>query len=181
MTNIIVVFPKIEEAKSIKNVLVRSGFNVISACTTGAQAINATDGLKSGIIVCGYKFQDMLYKELKEYLTSDFDMLLVASQRYWEQCSNQNIMCLAMPLKVNDLVNTLSMMENDMSRRRKKKRLVPKQRSEEEQAVIDEAKEMLMSRNNMSEMEAHRYIQKCSMDSGNSLVETAQMVLSVYG
>ena len=68
-----------------------------------------------------------------------------------------------------------------MSRRRKKKRLVPKQRSEEEQAVIDEAKEMLMSRNNMSEMEAHRYIQKCSMDSGNSLVETAQMVLSIYG
>ena len=107
MTNIIVVFPKIEEAKSIKNVLVRSGFNVISACTTGAQAINATDGLKSGIIVCGYKFQDMLYKELKEYLTSDFDMLLVASQRYWEQCSNQNIMCLAMPLKVNDMINTL--------------------------------------------------------------------------
>ena len=38
---------------------------------------------------------------------------------------------------------------------------------------------MLMERNRMSEEEAHRYIQKCSMDSGTSLVETAQMVLTM--
>ena len=182
MSTIIVAFPKIEEAKAIKNLLVRRGYEVAAPCITGAQVINLADTLSDGIILCGYKLSDnMVYTELNEYRPKSFDMLLVASQRYWEQCSNQNIMCLAMPLKVNDLINTLSMMENDMSRRRKKKRLVPKQRSEEEQAVIDEAKEMLMSRNNMSEMEAHRYIQKCSMDSGNSLVETAQMVLSIYG
>lgn len=36
-----------------------------------------------------------------------------------------------------------------------------------------------MNRNNMTEEEAHRYIQKCSMDSGTNLVETSQMVLSV--
>ena len=31
----------------------------------------------------------------------------------------------------------------------------------------------------MTEAEAHRYIQKCSMDSGTNLVETAQMVISL--
>ena len=31
----------------------------------------------------------------------------------------------------------------------------------------------------MTEAEAHRYIQKCSMDSGTSLTETAQMVISL--
>ena len=36
-----------------------------------------------------------------------------------------------------------------------------------------------MSRNHMSEEEAHRYIQKCSMDSGTNMVETAQMVLTM--
>ena len=36
-----------------------------------------------------------------------------------------------------------------------------------------------MERNGMSEEEAHRYIQKCSMDSGTNLVETAEMVLSM--
>ena len=45
--------------------------------------------------------------------------------------------------------------------------------------MINEAKALLMSRNNMTEEEAHRYIQKCSMDSSTNLVETAQMVLAV--
>lgn len=36
-----------------------------------------------------------------------------------------------------------------------------------------------MARNNMTEEEAHRYLQKCSMDSGNNIVETAEMVLSI--
>lgn len=36
-----------------------------------------------------------------------------------------------------------------------------------------------MVRNHMTEEEAHRYLQKTSMDSGTNLVETAQMVLSM--
>ncbi len=32
----------------------------------------------------------------------------------------------------------------------------------------------------MTENEAFRYIQKCSMDSGNTMVESAQMVMSIY-
>lgn len=44
---------------------------------------------------------------------------------------------------------------------------------------MDQAKKLLMERNGMSENEAHRYIQKCSMDSGTNLMETAQMVISL--
>ncbi|MFR2620283.1 MAG: ANTAR domain-containing protein [Clostridia bacterium] len=36
-----------------------------------------------------------------------------------------------------------------------------------------------MARNNMTEEEAHRYLQKSSMDSGTNMVETAEMVLSI--
>jgi len=36
-----------------------------------------------------------------------------------------------------------------------------------------------MERNNMSEEDAHHYIQKCSMDSATNMVETAQMILSL--
>jgi response regulator NasT len=37
-----------------------------------------------------------------------------------------------------------------------------------------------MERNSMTEEEAHRYIQKHSMDNGTNMVETAQMVLSMF-
>ena len=62
---------------------------------------------------------------------------------------------------------------------RRKMKSRPRERSSEERRLIDEAKALLMERNNMTESEAHRYIQKCSMDSGTNLVETAQMVLTL--
>ena len=88
-------------------------------------------------------------------------------------------MCIAMPIKVRDLLNTIDLMAEQISRRKKRLRQKPKVRSEEEKKILLEAKSLLMERNHMSEEEAHRYIQKCSMDSGTNLVETAQMVLSL--
>ena len=66
-----------------------------------------------------------------------------------------------------------------ITRRRRKAKQKPKERNEEEVALIREAKELLMTRNNMSEEDAHHYIQKCSMDSCTNMVETAQMVLAM--
>lgn len=37
MTNIIVALPKIEDAKGIRGVLVKNGFQVTAVCSTGAQ------------------------------------------------------------------------------------------------------------------------------------------------
>lgn len=179
MTNIIVVLPKLEDAKGIKNILVRNGFSVAGVCTTGAQAISQADGLSNGIVVCSYKLVDMVYSELYECLPPGFEMLLMASDHLLSQCENSGIVCLSMPLKVNDLVSTVGMLAESVSRRRRKDRSVPRVRSAEETATIDEAKELLMGRNHMTEEEAHRYLQKCSMDSGTNMVETAHMVLSM--
>ena len=55
MATLIVAFPKLEEAKAVRNLLVRRGYEAASACTSGAQAINMADRLSDGIIICGYK------------------------------------------------------------------------------------------------------------------------------
>jgi response regulator NasT len=86
-----------------------------------------------------------------------------------------------MPIKVHTLSDTLNMMIETQLIMRQKNRKQPKIRNEKEQKLILEAKVLLMERNSMTEDEAHKYIQKCSMDSGNSLVETAGMVMSIYG
>ena len=52
------------------------------------------------------------------------------------------------------------------------------QRSDEEQSLIREAKAVLMYRNGMTEEEAHRFLQKQSMDHGAKLTDTARMVLA---
>lgn len=179
MTNIIVVFPKMEDAKSIRNLLIRNGFNVTGVCTTGTQAISQADGLNDGIVICGYKMTDMLYSELHDLLPLGFEMLLMASQHYLSECLGNDIVCLGMPLKVHDLLSTVSMMAENIERRRRRQKSRPRERSQEEKTIIKEAKALLMERNHMTEEEAHRYIQKCSMDSGANMVETAQMVLTM--
>lgn len=179
MTNIIVVLPKLEDAKNIKNILVRSGFAVTGICTTGAQTISQADGLNDGIVICSYKLLDMVYSELRECMPKGFEMLLMASRQMISECYNNDIVCLSMPLKVNDLINTVSMLTEGIERRRRRRRQAPRVRSEKEEGLLKEAKELLMFRNHMTEEEAHRYLQKCSMDSGTGMVETAQMVLSM--
>lgn len=179
MVSILVVFPKLEDAKNIRNLLVRNGYQVIGVCTSGAQALQMAEHLSDGIVLCGYRFHDMLYTELSECLPPNVQMLLAASPHILEGCRDNDIVCLALPLKVHDLINTLEMMTAALLRQRKRRKAKPKQRSDEEKKVIDGAKKLLMERNNMTEEEAHRYIQKCSMDSGNTLVETAQMVFSL--
>ena len=64
-----------------------------------------------------------------------------------------------------------------MKKRRERKK--PKVRGEKERAVIEEAKLILMQRNHMTEEEAHRYLQKNSMQSGVNLLEMAQMVIGM--
>ncbi len=179
MANIIVAFSKPEDAKSIKNVLMRNGFEIITVCTSGAQVLSQLDDLSSGIVVCGYRLTDMLYSELRDCMNTEFAMLMIASPNKWSADAPQDVVCLPMPLKVHDLVGTLGMIAQAQARRRKKLRQQPKQRDEKERAVIDRAKALLMERNSMTEEEAHRYIQKCSMDSGTNMYETAQMVISL--
>lgn len=179
MTNIIVAFPKQDIARNIKKILMQNGYYVDAVCTTGAQALQSAGELGGGIIVCGYRFVDMMYTELHEYLPAQFEMLLVASPANCEIRDVENLVCLSTPLKVNELLQTMEMMDYTITRRRKKARQSPKQRTEEETALIQEAKALLMERNNLSEEEAHRYMQKRSMDNGTGMVETAQMILSL--
>ena len=104
---------------------------------------------------------------------------MVASPGLWNRRAPEDVVCLGLPLKVHDLISTLEMMMESLVRRRRKQRLKPLERSREEQELIKQAKELLMDRTQMTEKDAHRYLQKCSMDSGTNMVETAQMIMSL--
>ena len=179
MANVIVAFSNPENGKNIRNVLVKNGYDVAAVCTSGAQTIKSADELGSGIIVCGCRFADMVYQEVYECLSPQMRMLLVASPAGVNGRPPEGVMYLGLPLKVNDLLSTMEMMSGEMIRLRKKRRSQQRGRSREEQEQIDQAKALLMERNHMTETDAHRYIQKCSMDSGTNMVETAQMIMSL--
>ena len=88
----------------------KNGFLVVAVCTSGAQTISSLEGLNGGIIISGYRFEDMLFKDLYQNLPENFEMLLVASQnRVGDDLDYKHLVYLPMPLKVHDLIATLSM------------------------------------------------------------------------
>lgn len=176
MSIIIVVMPKVEDAKKIRRILVNHGFTDTIFCPTGAGALMEINKYTSGLVVSGYRLSDMYYRELSENLPKYFDILLIGSASAVSD-NPSGLMSLTTPLKVFDLVNTVEMMIRQIDRRLKQDKRKPKKRSEREENYIHNAKRLLMDRNNLSEEEAHRYIQKCSMDNATNMVETAQMIL----
>ena len=181
MNDIVVVFPKKEVAINIRNVLVRGGIDVYGVCTTGAQVLQAIDNLDEGVIICGYRLKDMVYTQLRESVPESFELLLIASADKWSRELAAGVVGLSQPFKVYDLINTVEMMLKAQQRRRRKRREEAKRRNPAQRAVIEKAKSLLMERNNLTEEEAHRYLQKNSMEGGTTMLETARMVLTIMG
>ncbi|WP_347993221.1 ANTAR domain-containing protein [uncultured Eubacterium sp.] len=175
VVGIIVAFPKPEDSRAIRSLLSRNGFNVVANCTTGASAINRADDIGEGIIITGYKLPDMLYSDIVDNVGSSFEVILLASKNRLME-DNTGVATLEMPLKVRDLVNSVEMMENQILSKRHKTKRKPGTRSPEDQAIINQAKEALMTVQNLTEEQAHRYLQKNAMDSGCTMVEVAKMV-----
>ena len=121
---------------------------------------------------------DMPYTDILDYVEGRFEMLLVASRQKLLE-DETGVAMLEMPIKVRDFLNSVEMMENNIYAKFSRRKKIPPKRSEEEQSIVEEAKAVLMQMNNMSENEAHRYVQKSAMDSGRTMVETAASILKI--
>jgi len=152
MSVIVVVLPKLEDAKKIRKILLGHGFSHVFAYSSAALA-------------------------LSENLPKYFEFVLMGSAEVIGGTEG-DVLSLTIPLKVHDLVNTANMVIQQLEKRMEREKR-PKRRSEREQNYIRNAKFLLMERNHLTEEEAYRYIQKCSMDNGTNMVETAQMILTL--
>lgn len=164
---------------NIRNILVKSGLEVSAVCQTGAKVLQYAEMWSDGIVVCAHQMQDMHYTQMREYLPDSFEILLIAPADKWVDGIPDGVVGLPMPLKIYDLVSTIEMIQQMQYRRRRKKRETGKTRSDKDRQIINQAKAILIERNHMTEEEAHKYVQKTSMESGTDMVETARMILTV--
>ena len=55
MSSIIIVLPKLEDAKHIKDILARRGLTAAALCTTASMALSQVHQLDSGVVICSYR------------------------------------------------------------------------------------------------------------------------------
>ena len=174
MEKVIVAFESEKSCWRVKEILENSGTASCVICHSADQVKRAVNKLHISTVICGYKLPDASAEELFDDLPTSCAMLMVGVQNLLDLCQNDDIFKLTSPVSKGDLVASVRMLLR-MSRRLE--RYVRPRRSPEEQAVIDQAKQLLMDRSGMTEGQAHRFLQKSSMDRGVSLLQTARLVL----
>lgn len=177
MGTILVAMPRIEDSNHLIDLIRSQGrLDDIETCRTAAEVLRISNERDYGVVICTKRIFEMEYFELSGYLPKYFGMIIMTKDMSID-ISSDTMVKLTMPFKTRELLSTLDMMLSFLVRNIRKKKKIPPKRSNAEQKIINEAKALLMNRNGMTEPEAFRYIQKCSMDSGRSMVESAQMVL----
>lgn len=177
MERIVVAFSHEEAQRRILRLLESAGCSPAACCSSGGETIRTVRKLGGAVVVCGFKFRDMTASEVAASLRDTAVLLVLASAAHLDFCEGENLFKLPTPAARSDFFASLDMLCRQEARH---PRRAPPQRDEEEVRLIRRAKELLMEVNRMSEAEAHRFLQKRSMDAGLKLAETARLVLEHY-
>ena len=175
MEKVIVAFESEKNCTRIKEILESSNTALCTVCRTAAEVRRAVGKQRVAAVVCGYKFSDGSAEGLFDDLPISCAMLLVAVQNILDLVGSEDIFKLPAPVSRGDLVMCVRML---LQVSRRLERYAGSGRSGEDQALIEQAKAALMEREAMTEEQAHRFLQKKSMDSGVKIAHTAREILA---
>ena len=178
MGSIIVVMPKTEDAKKIAGALRSRGLNVDMATSLGAEALQCMNSRDYGVVVSGYRMQDMSYLELNDSRPKYFEMILLVSESKLYACDESAVNIVTMPLQVPRLVDAVNVSMSRMDRQVSHDKKGPGSRSEEERRIIEEAQVIVMNMRGYGRIESYRFIQKKSMDNSISMVDMARHIIA---
>lgn len=177
MHKIIVAFGNDNNRERVAEILESGGYPALKLCKTGKEAIRAVRNVGGGIIICSYKLIDMTADDLA-YDIGDLGMVIaVGKPSLLEMCENESVCKLPTPLKKQDLFSSLKMLYDLKIR---KPAVEKTERSDSDKELIQQAKNLLMEKCSMTEPEAHRFIQKKSMDAGFKMSTTARLIINSY-
>lgn len=174
MERVIVAFESGSNAQKVKEILETAGVASCLLCRSAAEVRRTVHKRHIRTVICGFKLPDDSCESLREDLPNECSMLMLAASSRLELCAHEDIFKLAAPVKKGDLLASVRML---LQIRHRSPAYVKPQRSEEELALVAQAKSVLMTRHDMTEEQAHRFLQKQSMDSGARLTDTARKVL----
>ena len=176
MQTVIVAFESGDNSTKIREILESEGEFSCLVCRSAAEVKRAVHKQHECIIVCGFKLADETCEDLFHDLPDGCFMLMVGPQARLELSGTEGIFKLRSPVRRGELLASVRMLAQFQRYIPREKG--PVKRGEEEQRLIARAKTVLMDRHGMTEEQAHRFLQKQSMDNGAKLTDTARLVLA---
>ena len=173
MRDVIIASANRKSAEHIKSILQRDLLFVSEIYQSGAEVLSYASIRPDAVVVCGRLSVGLPAVSLAETLPPGFDVVHLVSSSDAYQGFVSNMVELTMPLdrvEFVSVVRTLTQLSSDITSRKKT-------RSVEENDLLTLAKQRLCENYGISEREAHRKIQKMSMEQGVRLMDVARKIL----
>ena len=171
---VIAAFENPKFARQLRELLEGAGAAEVLPCTSGDQVRRTLQRQGARCVICGPRLTDGPAEWLLDDLPPGCLMLLVGPRHQLDLWNNPDVFKLATPLHREETVITVRLL---LQFSRRLERAVRTSRTASEQREIDRAKSLLMERWGLSEEEAHRRLQKRSMDEGLRLHQAARRVI----
>lgn len=173
MKRIVLAFSKDATAQKIKNMLDGSGFDVYLICHSVAELMRSVSDMDDVLVIMGYKLPDGIVDDVSDFLSGQPLMTILKAEQQ-ELIENEDIFTLPLPVNRERLISSIEVLTGHIERRKKTSNRTP-----EEDKIIENAKLYLMEKYRMTESQAHRFIQKRSMDTGAKFIDTARLILHI--
>lgn len=173
MERVVLAFSKNDTAQKIKRMLEGSGYEVCLVCHSASELIRSAAELDDVFVIMGYKIGDRLADDIAYDLDGVKIITIIKAERQ-DMIENENIFAVTLPINRERLISAIEVFIGHIDEPVKKK-----QRTPEEEKIIEKAKLYLMEKYSMTEEQAHRFIQKRSMDSGSKFTDTARLILRI--
>ena len=181
MKSVIIAFQNPEAAETIRRVVQLGGYGVSGICSGGAEVLRMMQWSSVSAVICGYRLKDTTAAELYNNLPQGVGMLVLLSQNQSGSVDiPYGIQSINLPVSRTALLDTLKtvIMINDKPSSKKSGEDKRPGRTDQDKTTITKAKQLLMEQNNMTEDQAHRFIQRLSMNNGSKMIDTAEAILS---
>lgn len=172
--NIFIAFDNKKTAVAIAKILIANGNNVVSIAKSSVELLNSLHYYPAGIIITACSFDNVRNEKIIDEIPDDFNILVLGNRTQLDDFPDGRVFKLSTPLQKNDLICSVDMF---MTMDTHYKPAVHKNIDEEK--IITRAKSLLIDLYSMTESQAHRYMQKKSMDTGRKLVDVARIILDV--
>lgn len=171
MAKFVVAFRDRVTAESVASLLRECGYEVIRVCTSGDEIKRAFRMIQDGILICGPRFKDRTLDQILEDLNEHVEVLCISKPEPGASAISSQVFHLTLPVKKTVLATWA-----DMLIQLHYQKLPHRENSDRER--IDEAKQKVMKELNLTEAEAHRYLQQQSMKLGIRMLQVADIILN---
>ncbi len=165
--DVFIAFSNKKTALSIAKTVLGGGYNVAAAVLNASDLIHKINFYESGIIICGCRFGDGNINTLSASIPDSFRIISIGTHEQLQYCDESRMLTLSVPLNSAALLAYIDMLRVETRSRR----------SPDEEALINRAKRYLIAYKGMTEPQAHKFLEKKSMDSGRTITEIAKAVL----